>query len=290
MRSGSGATRFCGTILVGALLASGGCDPGRAGAGTDGVADDQQALQAWWTWSWGTPGNAGPDLDLGPTSDRTCFLTGVGGSLKSSLDPAGSLKAPVSAGVYQIDGHWKIQTRAGLGPGVDVQVACIPFTQHRVEMGVSEGHPIGIQPYVPATPGRQCFLTSVYSFGYPGGWAGDLWNGPPGVSVAKEGPNWVLRDFLLENASGDPSGSASAVCVDVPDVSNPIHYQTGSAPFSSKVFQNTKGDEWICGLTSLFGAFDSDWSQPGAGLWLDSSHNWNVSMAADRSFDAICVK
>lgn len=133
-----------------------GSDPARAP-----ITNETTQPINWLTvGSWGTPGNAGPDLDIGPSNDRTCFLTGVVGSLKAYpgpyQSPAFGPDTRASAGVYEVEGRWKVETRAGNGPGVAAQVACIAYAANRTWLGVLESPNSLTATWVPATPNRQC--------------------------------------------------------------------------------------------------------------------------------------
>src|SRR5262245_54935998 len=68
---------------------------------------------------WGTPGNNGQDLKLGPTDSQTCFLSGVSGSLVGNPHVSGQPNSllPASAEVFMSNGFWFVRTRAGVGPG-----------------------------------------------------------------------------------------------------------------------------------------------------------------------------
>jgi hypothetical protein len=256
-----------------------------------GWASRAQALNWLTVWSWGTAGNNGADLDVGPDNDRTCFLMGIHGSLKAYPGVNGSPFSKASAGVYRINGRWKVRTRAGHGPGVSAQVACILATGNRVELSVTEGDSPSSNPSVPATPNRQCFLTSVYAVGH--GWDAYLsdWPfGPPGVGIDVVSGKWVFHEWLNPNSSEQASGGASAVCVDVPMVGLKNFHSEAPANTSitKELFQNDGG--WVCGLSSLLGVFMDSWSKPGAEVFLNSTNNWSVSIANRREVNVKCVK
>jgi hypothetical protein len=273
-------SRGLGLALGYGLLASGCVTDGlddAAGGNTSEASQDVSWLQ---TWSWGTPGSAGPDLDLGLDTQKTCMLTGIHGSLKAYPGANGTPYTTARAGVYRSGGHWWVQTRAGNGPGVSAQGICIPYTGNRVELTVYEANQSsGFNPSVPATPGRQCFLTSVSATGW--GWAAYLsdWPfGPPGVSIAQEGSNWVFRSWLNGNSTGQNAGSANAVCVDVtPNWGLGYDSEAGTATLTSKLFDNGAGV--ACALTGLFGVFTNDWNHPGAEVFPDSQAAWWVTLA-----------
>lgn len=274
-----------GLIASGCLAAD--PDDATGGGETSTTAQDVSWLQ---TWSWGTPGNAGPDLDLGSDADRTCVLTGIHGSLKAYPGANGTPYSTARAGVYQRNGHWWVETRAGNGPGVSAQGICIPYVNNRVALGVAQANQSsGFHPSVPATANRQCFLTSVYAVGW--GWAGYLedWPfGPPGVAIQPEGSNWVFRSWLNSNSTGQNAGGANAVCVDVaPGALLLWDSEAGTATLTSKLFDHGAG--WACGLNGLFGVFMNDWNHPGAEVSVDNVGDWWVTLAARDEVLTRCV-
>src|SRR5262245_43083300 len=107
------ALRSRGWLMAVALVAglglaalSGGC--GEPMGGED-VEVARSAFSGFWYWPWGQQARAGNDLDLGPDTDRTCFVNGVGGNLKPHLVTT-SGKTTIALGanirVYQLNGHW----------------------------------------------------------------------------------------------------------------------------------------------------------------------------------------
>lgn len=177
--------------------------------------DRPQKIGAVSVWSWGTPGNNGPDLDMGPSAGRTCFLTGVTGDLE------GKWKGPLAGvWVFKSGGRWKLRTRAGVGTGVMGHAACIPtdYNQHTFSWPGNSENSNNTKVY-PASGPRgltQCFLTSVTGtdgWKSPNSWAGlkkqDIWEN--GAMV----PKWTLGGNLLWEQDNTAGGSAGAVCVDM---------------------------------------------------------------------------
>src|SRR5262249_36275540 len=117
-------------------------------------------------FEWGTPGNTGPDLDLqAPTSDWTCFLTGIRGSLKGQ---SASPYSPVaSVGVYDRAGKWKLEPRAGTGTGVSGRATCVRTKTASFGSLTWEectNFPSNCaSPTTTWTEGSRCFLASVWS-------------------------------------------------------------------------------------------------------------------------------
>lgn len=188
----------------------------------ESIGQTQQGVTVTGYWGWGTPGNSGPDLDLGPSSTQTCFLTGIQGSLKGQ---AAYPYTPIaSVGVYEEGGRWKLKTRDGIGTGLSGSATCVANTANRVSMSWSECKSFNCGfPYVPATGSRRCFLTSVWSrngmtFHYDG-------DSKPGLMISKQTiyPSggtpydaWVLKGWTSNDASEPANAGGTAYCVDFP--------------------------------------------------------------------------
>ncbi|GEN10063.1 hypothetical protein SAMN05443572_10732 [Myxococcus fulvus] len=187
------------------------------------LGEAKQGLVVTGRWGWGTPGNSGPDLDLGPSNTQTCFLTGVRGNLKGqSAHPYNPIS---SVGVYEEGGRWKLKTRDGIGTGVVGEATCIANTANRVSMSWSECTSFSCAfPYVPVNTNRRCFITSIWSragmtFHYQG-------DSKPGLLVSKQTiypPNggasydaWVLKGWSSDDASEPANMGGTAHCVDFP--------------------------------------------------------------------------
>jgi hypothetical protein len=271
---------MCAFTLLGACV-----------AGADATSETDQALSFIQTFSWGTPGNSGPDLDLGPTSDRTCFLTGIKGSLKGYAGPGWTPFVHASAGVFMRNGRWKVETRAGDGPGVEADGVCVLATGHRATMGVSSALGSTSLP-LGADHDRKCFINSIEAFGF--GFAGGLPQFPgefPGAIITRDDPagTWDMGGAFVDNPDSSISGSVGAVCVDLPttQVTN-YGWTAGTGETVKELFQND--GSYACGLTGIFGAFMDDWNHPGAEVTLDSANNWTFDISSKREIHVKCFK
>ncbi len=228
-------------------------------------------------WSWGTPGNSGADLDMGSTSGRTCFLTGVTGDLE------GKWKGP-SAGVwvFKSGGRWKLRTRAGVGTGVMGHAACIPTDFNQVSLvwpGNSENsNNKKVYPLSgPRSGFTQCFLTSVT--GTDGWKSPNSWAGLKKENIWENGamtPKWTLSGNLLWEQDNTAGGGASAVCVDIWQTLTNWSWvpSSGSPPVTGNLGSTTNR---VCSIHRLKGNLAA---APGG--WLDglrmfiSGGNWQV--------------
>lgn len=233
---------------------------------------DPSEISAMGYASWGTPGNNGAPLDLGPSHDRTCFLQGVTGELESAWQtPA----ARVS--VYEKNGRWWLETKAGYptfygegGSGVMGHATCIPVTNNRRFIswaGNTKDSSNTLYSWVEDTGSTKCFLTSV------SGTVG--WASPNSyVRVKKQTiygfgdpfPGWLLHGHLLTEQDGTSGGSAAAVCVDMV-LQSASEYSWQSAPTSSgssTLVEKQAGT--TCGVEVLGGNFAAN---PGG--WSDGA-------------------
>jgi hypothetical protein len=270
------------SLVALATLASGGClDDAEE---LDELGATEQDLSFIQTFSWGSNTT---DLDLGSATGKTCFLTGIHGSLKAFPGTNGTPYTTASAGVVlRADNHWWVHTQPGNGPGVSAQGICINRVANRVFVGTSSEN--GFFPSVPRTDKRRCFLTEVRARGH--GWYAYQTippHNPPGVQIAEEGPNWVFRSWLIENSNGESPGGATAVCVDV-TLNSAFNSIAGTAVLTSQLFPNGAGIG--CGLSGLFGVFDHNWNQPGAEIFIDSSGGWSVQLAPLMQIKTPCVQ
>jgi len=263
------------------LAASSGCL-------SDADPEDLTSTEQPITFSGFRWGNNTEDLDLGSASDKTCFLSGVKGSLKAFPDGNGSPYTEARASVrIRADNHWWVETRRGNGPGVEASGNCVPLVGNRVFIATQGLYSGGsYSPSVPALRQRQCYLTSVEAHGQ--GWSGNLTlGGPPGVEIRKEGSNWVFRAYLVQNSNGENSGTAIAVCFDAWTTGD-FGAEAGSGVLTLPLFSN--GGDKACGLSSLFGVFDQSWNHPGANVFPDDSGGWSVELAPHMRITTSCVK
>ena len=172
------------------------------------LTETEQDL-SWMTWVvYGT--SDGSELDMGPTSDRTCFLTGIRGSLSDS--EAGAFRVWDAARGQE---RWKVRTKtSATALGVRVMVGCIRAVEGRVQLRVSASH----DDRNPSTkiddrPTRQCFLQNLRTESSDGFVSARLERYPDWQTDRME---WSL---YLANTSGQTT--ATAVCVDVPSSAGP---------------------------------------------------------------------
>jgi hypothetical protein len=265
----------------------------------EGAAPDEPALGevesplnlARWFASWGTTN--GPDLDLGPSTDRTCFLAGVAGNLNVGWgwDHAGRES---EAAVWIKDSRW-IMTAAGghdyddvvMNNPVNAHAICIGTTTNRVIFytGGAGGSVNNKVVIAPVTANRQCFLHDIS--GYSGTW----WDSNARVKVFKENGNWVMESANLGTSDGIPN--LGAVCVDVPAgtwVGTGSWGASNPGVFTANI--EFEGTAAACGLTGISGPLKANEWDDGAMInWPASSPGtWTMRLEDGKTGFVTCVE
>jgi hypothetical protein len=255
--------------------------------------DTSSAAVSWVGLSfWGQWGNVGPDLNLGPASTQTCFLTGVHGQLIGTTSDLGS-SPQATARVYVDDasGNYFLQTHQGSGNGVNASAACVPYTGNRAFFSSASGVPtwqygwgLTLTVTIPAlgTPNRLCFLTGLSSFNGFSNQGIPTYTQlvPPGRSRFWQFITQV--DFATD--SGYPGGSAEAVCFDVQA------YQGGVGPLQQEnVDWFTSEPNIACGLTYIGGDLTDDPLVGNDGVGLSySAPWWGISSTSGKAVATSC--
>jgi hypothetical protein len=256
---------------------------------------------------WGTPGNNGPLLKLGPTSTQTCMLRGVSGDFfgNPGLWSNSGAFLPASAGVKEIDGFWWIETRAGAGTGVSANVICINATANRVTFSWSNN--ISSQG-VAATPNRHCFLQKVWA---TSGLSGNVGALRTNLTIRKvpsgSGFRFDFSDSYVENVGGDTEfGGATAVCVDIVSTAhwdftfagptNAANSATNTITLRDSFPNGTPVpvSNVVCFLTGIAGKWINPVPDPLG--WLDGailsnvSPNWRLTVTNGRQATVSCLR
>jgi hypothetical protein len=291
-------------LLVLALPA---CAADARGVGDDSPTEKTGSTAEAVSWVgdafWGQWGNGGPDADIGSAASMTCFHTGLHGQLLGSIDSTAS-GPPATARVY-VDvytNHWFLQTHQGVGNGVNVRVACVPYVGNRAFFSSSSGQMIstdngwGVRSVVTipqSSPNRQCFLAGLSSWNGFNQQVGqsDTYVWAPGPTSTGQNPNaWqFITDVANAVAPGDriiPGGSAEAVCVDV----GPVQGSVGPTAQSS-VWWFSNQPNIACGLTMITGGLAYDPLGGNDGVGLSYGHGspwWGINATSGKTVAATC--
>lgn len=250
------------------------------GCGTEERPGDEvrettsQLLTGGWHYTWQQVGSDPPPvLDLGPTSDRTCFLTGVAGNLEASA------RVRISE---DVDGHWKLAVSSYAGLDLKGTVACLPTIAGRteaVEWTSSEPrHVLGA-----FTSHRRCFLTSVS-------------NGPGGYFENDEDHVRVWHDSKHWYIGGGGNAAGVARCIDVDSDQGSWLWIAGSGHRTDDLAADSGGVH--CLLTGIGGRFISvmtPWDLPALedGVLIGfewKGQQWTMSTSRGKRGWATCFK
>lgn len=252
------------------------------------AAPTVQAIERFPSAFWGQWGNVGPDAYLGPTYDRTCYLTGVHGQLRGA-----NFEQQAAAYIYESGGGYWLATRQGNGQGVSAHADCIPATTNRTKLdsgivqqnNVSQTNIKRVQHY----SNRQCFITGIFAnngFADKDSFALISAPGTNGVDAN----HWELavrsKPTLDQYGNYRAGGRATAVCVDVPVAQAGFVAWSGS----STSFSNEPG--LACGLTMIRGNFLS--TPPLGGndgvRVFKSGATWWAKATSGKAMHTHCVK
>lgn len=283
--------RFISMAVVATLA---GCGPGGDEGDGANTTDSQRASIASMGYaSWGTPGNTGSPLDLGPDNDRTCFLQGVTGDLQGA-----QYGTPGSARVFQNNGRWWLQTKAGNGSGVMGHATCIPTTTGRKYLswpgntgsGTSYTENKRWLPQDGVSAITQCFLTEVSAtvgFASTDSFVAlqreTIWWGGTGFET------WTIRGYMLRQQDNSAGGTAKAVCLELWNTIGDYSWQSSSSSSGAITGALAPTSTHTCSITKLVGNFASDpqgWDD-GVRLFIDNG-NWKAFSSTGKRIEGSC--
>jgi hypothetical protein len=155
-------------------------------------------------------------VKLGPTTQQTCFLSGLSGDFRGNAtlytDP---IKKAISAvaEVVEEKGFWVLHLDGGTGSGVGASAICIFATANRAETSWADNVTGGS---VPGKANRHCFLSAVFA---TTGFGASVWGAKSPAAISVREPNAKSSDFVLNgvvhNVAGDQDyGGGAMRCVD----------------------------------------------------------------------------
>ena len=218
-----------------------------------GGASNAYALGGYTVWSWGTTSDS-KGVDIGPTSDRTCFISGVAGNINDGVQAGTQTAVGLGCGTYAStsdatitisNGHWQLLAHGGAcgqdgnGPHWDgnpvlAEATCFlsPPVIPNGSMWVTGDNPVRIADQFAANGKvRQCFLTGVEGMG-------GEWNNEnnyarvrriPKADQAHPTTGWYIEANMpfTGEGGGDSKSRVFANCVDFPP-KTALYYNTTS--------------------------------------------------------------
>lgn len=259
--------------------------------GDEALGEIESSLSlARWFWSWGT--TAGPDVDIGPASDRTCFLAGAAGNLNAGWgwDNGGS---PSIAGVRISGGRWLLSGTGGrdegntvIGNPVNARAVCIGTTANRTMYSDGgPGHFLNHKMYLePVKAGRTCMLARVS--GYSGSWS----SSSARVQLIQQNGSWYLESANIVMNAGIPR--IDVVCVDLPRGTWVGTGSWGAANPGSGTFPVlSEATAGVCGLTGISGPMKyNEWDDGAMLAWPASSPGtWTIRVEDGKRGYVTCL-
>jgi hypothetical protein len=187
------------------------------------VGSTEQAFTANWSYSWGVVNNS--SIDIGTSSGRTCFLTGVTGNIQPAIWPeAGNDQTGVGLSIDPGTGDYHLNVTpidGGWGLPLQAFARCVNTAAGRTNEVTWTSQLNGSQPqYMGAvTSNRRCFLTSITtSSEYPNGafqGSGGFRSNSDNVRVSNDGFSWWIGGSQPANSMVWAKGRCIDVTYDV---------------------------------------------------------------------------
>ncbi|WP_241757868.1 hypothetical protein [Myxococcus landrumensis] len=234
-----------------------------------GQAEQQVSIYGPYTWRTNQPEYI--STSLGASSNRTCFLTALGGNLQSTPNDLGW----GMAGVLLSGSEWRVFVNQTLNTALSTTVQCVNAVANRTsEVAWYTGEAAKLLGAV--TADRRCFLTSIVG-------AGGFDSTAEYVRVWNDGLNWYLGGDLV----GD--GGAKALCVDIPEDHGAWQWSTGANTKTVNLAYNPDGIG--CFLHGLGGNFNQNSYSDGVSVDYNAgTRTWEMNLSAYKRGWASCVK
>ncbi|AGC48097.1 hypothetical protein MYSTI_06824 [Myxococcus stipitatus DSM 14675] len=236
-----------------------------------GQAAQQVTLDG--TYTWRVNEIAFTSSAIGSATNRTCFLSALGGSLQENPSNDGVRSF---AGVNISDDRWLIVVRQNADAALSTTARCVNTAANRTaEVSWSNGEAAKVLGAV--TADRRCFLTRVEA-------SGAFNSTSEYVRVWNDGLNWYLGGDLAD------AGGARAICVDIPEsVGNGWQLISGSGGQSTDLAYNPGGV--ACFLSGIGGRFNQDSYSDGVSVDYNSGTlTWEMALSPFKRGWAHCVK
>lgn len=245
--------------------------------------------------AWGTLGQSGEMLELGPTSQQTCFLSGATGDFYGWSAGAPQY-VPASAEVLPSNGKWWLKTTSGKGSGVMAHAVCvnIPYGGAAKELVWSDNKPSAT---LPAPANRRCFLRRVWSTRGLDGFIYGIY-GMTNITLSKVtiagNHEWRLGGYVHDHVGTGGWAGATATCIDFPLTEEWTHVVAGPASGKTTTITAAHTPGTACGLTQVRG----NWANPSPSAfgWLDGVNArgdgdpWRIEATNGKRATVNCVK
>ncbi|WP_044279439.1 hypothetical protein [Myxococcus stipitatus] len=235
-----------------------------------GQAEQQVSLSG--TYTWRTNQAEFTYTSIGTSTNRTCFLTGLGGSLQPAT-PDDISRA--FAGAHLLGDQWVVSINQYVDRALSTNVQCVNTAANRTpEVVWSKGEAAKLLGAV--TPNRRCFLTRIEA-------SGAFDSTADSVRVWNDNINWYLGGDLADD------GGARALCVDFPEVHGNWLLISGADAIHHDLAYNPGGV--ACFLTEFGGRFNQDSYDDGVSVSYNAgTRTWEMDLSPVKRGRAVCVK
>ncbi|AKF86005.1 hypothetical protein MFUL124B02_19865 [Myxococcus fulvus 124B02] len=254
-----------------------GGEPLAADAASPAVADEaigqaEQHVDLSGPYTWRTNQAEFISTSIGTSTNRTCFLTGLGGSLQPATPDDISW---AFAGAHLYGDQWILSINQYVNTALTTTVRCVNTAANRTpEVVWSKGEAAKLLGAV--TPNRRCFLTRIEA-------SGAFDSTADYVRVWNDNINWYLGGDLADD------GGARALCVDFPEAHGNWFLTSGAAPINHDLAYNPGGV--ACFLTELGGRFNQDSYYDGVSVnYSAGTRTWEMDLSPVKRGRAGCVK
>lgn len=278
-----------------------GCGEGEEPAMEDSsLKESQAAFTGNWYYSWGDTKIS--SADIGSSTGRTCFLTGIGGHMRpigAYLYSGGS--SPAMAGVRKnASGNYEIYVQPNSGKHLIAYARCVNSSAGRIEATWSTGQQAtyGDKVIATAASNRQCFLQEVKNYAVPlrdstgaiysYSWAFDDKPNPDEVRLINDGSYWKLS--IKGGAHSYPVNiHASAVCLDINEYHGAWTWKAADPGTAQINLTSVSGA--TCGLTGINGHFDAAYGDWNDAVYITTEGSqFKLNMENGKRGWAACVK
>jgi len=287
------------------------------------LAHDEDALigNGFTIWGWGTTQDP-IGINIGPSSDRTCFLAGVAGNLNTGCQPnfcSGPYDMPSTAWVftpypaldhYQLVGTGgaytnNVNQRVWYNNPVSAQATCVYASTHfDVGMVIQSSASARIARIADLSAGngtvRQCFLKGLE--GTDGAW-NDQGHNHAWIykATVTDGlhptTGWYLNFDVTAGypAPGGPNPGAPswahATCVDFPGGTTITSGSVWDIGGAAQAITSGPGVK-ACGLTGVQGAFNQNSWTDGALMNFPAQidGNWSLTVTGSKTANWACAR
>lgn len=280
-----------GALLAGCMSDDGnatddGADSADSGSAEHALTGTQDKGAGTWFWSWGRDTNlptATNTITINPTSQASCFLSGIGGdliSVEGAEEPSGTLYTYGDAGVAIDGGNYTLTAFAG-EPGVtlEAQAMCTSDTAGRsAQYTYFSAYDSSATRMVADDGHHACFLQELYD-------NEEYYDSGTFASSTDEISIFSTGGYFYLGGTGDVA--ASAQCIEINSFRGEWNWTNGTLNLAT----NDENPGTQCFLTGFLGSLrDSDNYTDGAFINYNSGLlQYSLTVSSGKRAWAECI-